>query len=297
MKKNSYDQSIDEAIGMVNAKHLSERNIRANIGRTPTMPPDLREQMPKKKYVSNKRLQNKRKSKLPKSIAFLLAAGILAGGIKAITLGMDYSKDKSLAESQEHVSETFDTQNIYEKTGLTEQENNTIQILNSDLNSLIQKYKEKPESVSQEDINTLLQNCYSIGKDVAFNKIARALTQYYHQNPDTIDTQTSSRYFSYKVGNPKNNEPLYYIAECKINNGIPTYTPVATNKEIQDYVGSQYALLDFINQDDINIDKAIQKAKEATTQINNMVNYNLHFEKGLLNRNLVIDKEKDIEDR
>ena len=325
MEKNFNDEENSlnqELFGMVNSHSSTSPYIEANYGKTPTKPQDYRinakpgrntsndkpyyphtpsvppkAKYPKKIYKSSNKLSSKKKNKLPRALSLLLATGFLVGGIKAITLGIDYIRDNTLAESQEHLSNLADSQNIYERTGLTEQENNTVEILNSDLNSFIQKYEENPGSVTKDELNTLLQNCYSIGKDVAFDKIARALILYYHQNPNDVNSQVSSQYyFSYRLGNPKNNEPLYYIAQCKLKNSTPVaYIPIATNKEIQDYVASQYALLDYINHDNINFDDAIKKAKEATTQINNMVNYKLHYEKGLLNKNLVIDTDKDID--
>ena len=88
----------------------------------------------------------------------LLSAGILVGGIKAITLGVDYFQSQvrsnELTESQENLSEMSKSRNTSGSIETYQQEDNSLEILNSNLNNILQKYEESPKSVTQEEVNT-----------------------------------------------------------------------------------------------------------------------------------------------
>ena len=322
MDKNFKDEENDlneELFGMVNSHSSTSPYVEANYGRTPTMPEDYRinakpgrdigddkpyyphtppvppkAKYPKKVYTSNKKANEMKKRKIPKPLVYLLSAAILAGGIGAITLGYDYfhskSIDKGLSESQENLSETSNKDNsaVIETY---QQQDNSLEILNSDLNNLLQKYKEDPKSVTQEEVKTLIKNCYSVGQDVIFSKIDSALDSYYQNNPDEVRFESDNTNYVYKTGDPEKNEPMYYIAESRTTpNGLEVYTSVASGKKIESYIAPQKNLLDLSNKDNLNIEQAIKKLKECTTSINNMQLSKLHFEKGILSgKNLVID--------
>ena len=279
MKSNNYDASIEDAISMVNAKHLSEKNIRNNSGKRPYMPPDLRiEQQAKrtqKKYVSNKRLRNKKRIKLPKALSLLLAAGILSGSIAAITLGYDHitsiNRDNDLAQSQENLADMANRETALEEIETYEQGDNSLEILNSDLNNLIQKYKENPDSITQEEIRNLLSACYQEGRDVVFSKMAEAYNKYSLENdeyPKTIKAQD----LIYRVSDGKDNMTPYYIANRPDQVNNPNGTALPSNNELSNFISTQLKIndLNLSNETSLDIEDALNLLKEGVSDINNL---------------------------
>lgn len=279
MENNSYDASINDAISMVNAKHLSEKNLRTNILKKPYMPPDFRKEQDvkkaPKKYVSNKRLRNKRRSKLPKALSLLLAAGILSGSIAAITLGYDHitsiNRDNDLAQSQENLADMANRETALEEIETYEQGDNSLEILNSDLNNLIQKYKENPDSITQEEIRNLLSACYQEGRDVVFSKMAEAYNKYSLENdeyPKTIKAQD----LIYRVSDGKDNMTPYYIANRPDQVNNPNGTALPSNSELSNFISTQLKIndLNLSNETSLDIDDALNLLKEGVSDINNL---------------------------
>ena len=279
MKNNSYDASIEDAISMVNAKHLSEKNLRTNIQKRPYMPPDFRKEQDvkkaQKKYVSNKRLRNKKRSKLPKALSLLLAAGILSGSIAAITLGYDHitsiNRDNDLAQSQENLADMANRETALEEIETYEQGDNSLEILNSDLNNLIQKYKENPDSITQEEIRNLLSACYQEGRDVVFSKMAEAYNKYSLENdeyPKTIKAQD----LIYRVSDGKDNMTPYYIANRPDQVNNPNGTALPSNNELSNFISTQLKIndLNLSNETSLDIEDALNLLKEGVSDINNL---------------------------
>lgn len=279
MKNNSYDASIEDAISMVNAKHLSEKNLRTNIDKKPYMPPDFRKEQDvkkaQKKYVSNKRLRNKKRIKLPKALSLLLAAGFLSGSIAAITLGYDHitsiNRDNDLAQSQENLADMANRETALEEIETYEQGDNSLEILNSDLNNLIQKYKENPDSITQEEIRNLLSACYQEGRDVVFSKMAEAYNKYSLENdeyPKTIKAQD----LIYRVSDGKDNMTPYYIANRPDQVNNPNGTALPSNNELSNFISTQLKINDLYssNKTSLDITDSLNLLKEGVSDINNL---------------------------
>ncbi len=279
MKNNSYDASIEDAISMVNAKHLSEKNLRTNIDKKPYMPPDLRKKQDvkkaQKKYVSNKRLRNKKRIKLPKALSLLLAAGILSGSVAAITLGYDHitsiNRDNDLAQSQENLADMANRETAIEEIETYEQGDNSLEILNSDLNNLIKKYKENPDSITQEEIRNLLSACYQEGRDVVFSKMAEAYNKYSLENdeyPKTIKAQD----LIYRVSDGKDNMTPYYIANRPDQVNNPNGTALPSNNELSNFISTQLKINDLYssNKTSLDITDSLNLLKEGVSDINNL---------------------------
>ena len=103
------------------------------------------------------------------------------------------------------------------------------------------------------------QNCYSLGREIVFDKVDSGLRDYYEEHPDKSSVQSAdeagSRYI-YRVGNSKNNESPYFIAvRAMTPSGVETDTCVADGQEISDYVGSQLEVSNYIDSDNFNVGK------------------------------------------
>lgn len=279
MKNNSYDASIEDAISMVNAKHLLEKNLRTNIDKKPYMPPDLRKEQnvkkAQKKYVSNKRLRNKKRIKLPKALSLLLAAGILSGSVAAITLGYDHitsiNRDNDLAQSQENLADMANRETAIEEIETYEQGDNSLEILNSDLNNLIQKYKENPDSVTNEEVRNLLSACYQEGRYVVFSKMAEAYNKYSLENdeyPKTVKAQD----LIYRVSDGKDNMTPYYIANRPDQVNNPNGTALPSNNELSNFISTQLKINDLYssNKTSLDITDSLNLLKEGVSDINNL---------------------------
>ena len=137
----SIEDELDQSMfNLVNSHSLSYRNSRANFDKNPEMPKDYRKGVSssiaksnsqKRIYKSNKKSKDMKRKKIPKSLLLLLSAGILVGGIKAITLGVDYFQSQvrsnELTESQEKLSEMSKSRNTSGNIETYQQENNSLQ--------------------------------------------------------------------------------------------------------------------------------------------------------------------------
>ena len=303
MKNNNYDASIEDAISMVNAKHLSEKNLRTNIDKKPYMPPDLRKEQDvkkaQKKYVSNKRLRNKKRIKLPKALSLLLAAGILSGSVVAITLGYDHitsiNRDNDLAQSQENLADMANRETALEEIETYEQGDNSLEILNSDLNNLIQKYKENPDSITQEEIRNLLSACYQEGRDVVFSKMAEAYNKYSLENdeyPKTIKAQD----LIYRVSDGKDNMTPYYIANRPDQVNNPNGTALPSNNELSNFISTQLKINDLYssNKTSLDITDSLNLLKEGVSDINNLYTLkNFSIEDNFMGGKKLVIEEKE----
>ena len=301
MKNNNYDASIEDAISMVNAKHLSEINIRNNRGKKPYMPPDLRKEQQAKrtqnKYISNKRLRNKKRIKLPKALSLLLAAGILSGSIAAITLGYDHitsiNRDNDLAQSQKNLADMANRETAIEEIETYEQGDNSLKILNSDLNNLIQKYKKNPNSVTNEEVRNLLAACYKEGRDVVFSKIAKAYNEYSQENdefPKTIDAE----HLIYRVSDGKDNMTPCYIAYRPDSVNNPNGTALPSNDELSNFISTQLRIKELYSNEPLSdVSKSLNLLKEGITGINVFYTSDFNIEKGLFGERKLVIEEKE----
>ena len=301
----SIEDELDQSMfNLVNSHSLSYRNSRANFDKNPEMPKDYRKGVSssiaksnsqKRIYKYNKKSKDMKRKKIPKSLLLLLSAGILVGGIKAITLGVDYFQSQvrsnELTESQEKLSEMSKSRNTSGNIETYQQENNSLEILNSDLNNILKKYEENPNSVTQEEIKDYLKVASQLGMDLLFDKVANAYNDYGRSN-DSYHIDISSENLYAKRSNSKEEytQP-YTIVHRQMVNGTNKDTVIADNPITSDYISSMIDMSDLANADDFEIKKAINSSIVSTTQINNMANYSLHYEKGLLDTNekLVVD--------
>jgi len=297
------DQSM---FNLVNSHSLSYRNSKANFGKSPVMPEDFRKGVSssitksnsqKRIYKSNKKSKYMKRKKIPKSLLLLLSAGILVGGIKAITLGVDYFQSQvrsnELTESQEKLSEMSKSRNTSGNIETYQQENNSLEILNSDLNNILKKYEENPNSVTQEEIKDYLKVASQLGMDLLFDKVANAYNEYGKANNLYHIDISSEDLYSKKANAKEEYTHPYIIVHRQMVNGINNDTVIADNPITSDYISSMIDMSDLANSDSLRIKEAIDASIVSTTQINNMANYSLHYEKGLLDTNekLVVDKE------
>lgn len=297
------DQSM---FNLVNSHSLSYRNSKANFGKSPVMPEDFRKGVSssitksnsqKRIYKSNKKSKYMKRKKIPKSLLLLLSAGILVGGIKAITLGVDYFQSQvrsnELTESQEKLSEMSKSRNTSGNIETYQQEDNSLEILNSDLNNILKKYEENPNSVTQEEIKDYLKVASQLGMDLLFDKVANAYNEYGKANNLYHIDISSEDLYSKKANAKEEYTHPYIIVHRQMVNGINNDTVIADNSITSDYISSMIDMSDLANSDSLRIKEAIDASIVSTTQINNMANYSLHYEKGLLDTNekLVVDKE------
>lgn len=260
---------------------------------TPDLPPKVKYH--KRKYKSSSKLSSKKKNKLPRALSLLLAAGVLAGGIKAVTLGIDLSRDNALAESQQNLAEMTNRETALEEMGVYKQEDNSLEILNADLNNLLQKYKESPDSVTQEEVRNLLGACYQEGRNVVFSKMADAYNKYSQENdeyPKTIEAKD----LIYRISDGKDNMPPYYIANRPDQVRNPNGTALPSNNELSDYISTQLKIKElYSNENLLDVSKSIELLKEGFTDINKIYSSDIHCEKQWTgNKTLVIDEyERD----
>ena len=261
---------------------------------TPDLPPKAK--YSKRKYKSSSKISSKKKNKLPRALSLLLAAGVLVGGIKAVTLGIDLSRDNALAESQQNLAEFSNRETALEGMGVYKQEDNSLEILNSDLNNILQKYKENPDSITQEELRNLLGACYFEGRDVAFTKMAEANNKYSLENdefPKTIEAKD----LIYKVSDGDDYMTPYYIAYRPDQVKNPNGTALPSNSELSDYVSTQLKIknLYFSTDSSLNVAESLNLLKEGITDINKIYSSDIHYEKQWAgNKTLVIDEyERD----
>lgn len=303
----SIEDELDQSMfNLVNSHSLSYRNLRANFDKNPEMPKDYRKGVSssiaksngqKRIYKSNKKSKDMKRKKIPKSLLLLLSAGILVGGIKAITLGVDHFQSQvrsnELTESQEKLSEMTKSGNTSGNMETYQQEDNSLEILNSDINNILQKYKEDPNSVTQEEVKTYLKSASQLGMKLLLNKVASAYNDYGKENdPYHIDISSDDLYAKKSNGKEEYTQ-TNIIVKRQIVNGINKDTVIADNPITSDYISSMIDMSDLANSDNLGIKEAINTSIVSTTQINNMANYSLHYEKGFLDTNekLVVDKE------
>lgn len=294
-KTNRPDEKYREPVMPVdyrkNATPGKGTNNKPYYPHTPDLP--QKSQYPKKKYKSSRKLSSKKKNKLPRALSLLLAAGIIAGGIKVVTLGIDLSRDNSLAESQQNLAEMTNRETALEEMGVYEQKDNSLEILNSDLNNLLQKYKENPNSVSQEEVRNILGSCYLEGRNVVFSKMADAYNTYSQENdeyPKTVESEN----LIYRVSDGKDNMTPCYVAYRPDSINNPNGTALPSNNKLSNFISTQLKIKDlYSNENLLDVSKSIELLKEGITDINDFYTSNFNIEKGLLGGRKLIIEEKE----
>ena len=287
-----------------NARSTRQANqiIRENIGRgmPPVMPKDERLPYSKSngKLVYYGKMKDHQKSKLPKSLSLILAAAIAVGGISAITLGIKHvqnkSRDNSLARSQQSLEEvTFQGTNLND-LNVDQSQNSNLLILNSDINSLLNRYKQNPESISEQEVAQLLSATYQEGRDTVFPKIADAYNNYSQENdefPQTIDSDHLVYWYSKDVGH-------YHIAYQNDLSNNPNGQAIAyNNNKLTNFITEQENMHDLYEvdidtgtlklKDGTTINQAINSLISGITDVNEIASSNIYFEKGLLGEKLL----------
>lgn len=267
-------------------------NDKPHYPHTPELP--QKSLYPKKKYKSSNKISRKKKNKLPRALSLLLAAGVLAGGIKAVTLGIDNTRDNSLAESQQNLAEMTNRENNLEGMEGYQLDNNSLEILNVDLNNLLQKYKESPDSVTQEEVKSLLGACYQEGRNVVFSKMAEAYNNYSKENdeyPKTIKAQD----LIYRVSDGKDNMTPCYVAYRPDSINNPNGTALPSNSKLSNFISTQLDIKELYFSDEtlLDISKSLNLLKESITDINEFYTSNFNIEKGLLGERKLIIEEKE----
>ena len=269
--------------------HRIANNAKPHYPHKPDLPP---------KYKSNKHLSGRKNNKLPKALSLLLAAGIITGGIRAVTLGMDLSRDNALKESQENLAEISNRESNLRGIDIYQQKDDSVILLNADLNNLLQKFKESPDSVTQEEVRNLLGSCYQEGRDVAFSKMAEAYNKYSQENdeyPKTIEAED----LVYMVSDYEDYMTPCYIAYRPDEMKNPNGTALPSNSKLSDYISTQLKIknLYFSNDTSLNVSDTLNLLKDGISDINDFYSSEFSIEKGLFGgRNLVIEQsEKNTE--
>ena len=136
-----------------------------------------------KKFTSNGKISNK-KPNPGKAIIYFLAAGLAIGAIKYLPNWYKEYTKPTIEESHKIIEYIGQNSSALEQLGITQEDNNSLQLLSADYESLSAKYAKDSSSVSQTEIKQLLQECYSIGRNVLFSKVYEATNQFYAENPD-----------------------------------------------------------------------------------------------------------------
>lgn len=287
-----------------NAKSTRQANqiVRKNIGKgmSPVMPKDERLPYSKAngKLVYNGKMKEHKKNKLPKSLSILLAAAITVGSVSAITLGIKHIQDKSrndaLTSSQQNLEEvTFQGANM-DKVNAEQSQNNNLLILNSDVNNLLNRYKQNPYSISEQEVAQLLSATYQEGRNTIFPKIANAYNDYSKENdefPQTIDSNHLVYWYSKDVGH-------YHIAyQNDLSDNSNGQAIAYNNNKLTKFITNQENLHGLYEvdsnaktlklKDGITLSQAINSLISGITDINDIASSNIYFEKGLLGEKLL----------
>lgn len=270
----------DDVLNLVNRQHASFKEVRNIAGNTAGTYRNGNAQRhssrvthssnEKRKYTGNLRAKQPRPKR---ALIFALAAAIAVGSLVVSKVHSELEKP-NLEESQEILADISNNQFVLNELGLSQENSNAVQLLNADLESLSERYAENPSSVSDKEVKDLLQSCYSLGREIVFDKVDSGLRDYYEEHPDKSSVQSAdeagSRYI-YRVGDPKNNESPYFIAVRGMTpSGIETDTCVADGQEISDYVGSQLEVSNYIDSDNFNVRKGLELAQNAIEDVSRM---------------------------
>lgn len=325
VKFNDEDRVNDDNvfINLARKNYNAQRNAiqaqeitKQNTGKSPVMPEDGRinsssfgkkvkasngkNSKAKSSYVYNGKMKKHKNGKLPKSLALLLSAGFAIGGIGAITLGVNYLQDKlrdeKLANSQQDLQNMFDRETALGEFNTYQTQNNNISILNSDLNSILERYEQDPNSVSQDEIASLLKGIYTQGKEMVSSKVANAYNDYKQETNSSLLVE--SEVLTYKHS-PRDGNVPYTMAYV---NDSHNYVYLPSNEKLSDFIGSQMDILLCYGADgslveDISNEKALDYAKVGTTELNEMAISDFTYEQKLGSPVLVISEhEKEISD-
>ena len=292
---NSIDDDFFRNIANTNYRNVKQQEIakkaQSYIGQDPILPKK------NSKYIYKGKMANKKKNKLPKALSLILAAAIAVGGISAITLGVKYLKnnarDNDLASSQQNLEDvTYRNTNSSElNTNLSQ--NNNLLILNSDLNNLIERYAQNPDSVSQEEVAQLLNAVYQEGRNIIFPKIANAHNNYSQENdefPQIIDSDHLIYLNTKDVG--------WQVAFKEDLNSNSNGQAIAYNNDkLTNFIKNQESMKNLYELDvttntlklkeDTTIDKAINSLISGFTDVNYIASSNIYFERGLLGEKIL----------
>lgn len=259
-----------------------------------------------KKYIHKGQMTAKKKGKLPKSLSLILAAAIAVGGISAITLGIkhiqDNSRDNALSNSQQTLEDTAYNNINSTELNTNQSQNNNLLILNADLNNLLKRYKQDPNSVSQEEVANLLNTTYQEGRNIIFPMIADAYNSYSQENdefPQVIDSEDlvylNTKDAGWQIAYRSNSNINYNGQAIAYNsNKLTDFITTQENMHNLYEYNSETSTLNL--KEGTTIEQAINCLVNGMIDVNDIASSDIHFEKGLLGEKILKINERQKED-
>lgn len=272
-------------------------NAQKSSGQKPVMP---------KKYIYKGQMATKKKGKLPKSLSLILAAAIAVGGISIITLGIkhiqDSSRDNALSNSQQTLENTAYNNINSTELNTNQSQNNNLLILNADLNDLLKRYKQDPNSVSQEEVANLLNTTYQEGRNIIFPMIADAYNSYSQENdefPQVIDSEDlvylNTKDAGWQIAYRSNSNINYNGQAIAYNsNKLTDFITTQENMHNLYEYNSETSTLNL--KEGTTIEQAINCLVNGMIDVNDIASSDIHFEKGLLGEKILKINERQKED-
>lgn len=247
----------------------------------------------------NGKIQNK-KPKLSLSKRLLIGAAILTGGAIAISLGslavknfVSNQRNQALSESQQNLQNVNSNEREI-NIDYYSNEDNSLYLLNNQINDLLKKYEQNPSSVSRDEVASLLSATYQEGRNVIFPKVAKAYNSYSQEN-DEFPKEINSENLVYWHSKGVNG---YYISNQTDPVNNPNGQAIAyDNSDLSDFISNQLNIHRLYKtnpnsgavelEDDVTLDNAINSLTVGITQVNNMSALDVHYEKGLFGNKIL----------
>lgn len=247
----------------------------------------------------NGKIQNK-KPKLSLSKRLLIGAAILTGGAIAISLGslavknfVSNQRNQALSESQQNLQNVNSNEREI-NIDYYSNEDNSLYLLNNQINDLLKKYEQNPSSVSRDEVASLLSATYQEGRNVIFPKVAKAYNSYSQEN-DEFPKEINSKNLVYWHSKGVNG---YYISNQTDPVNNPNGQAIAyDNSDLSDFISNQLNIHSLYKtnpnsgavelEDDVTLDNAINSLTVGITQVNNMSALDVHYEKGLFGNKIL----------
>ena len=229
----------------------------------------------------NGKIQNK-KPKLSLSKRLLIGAAILTGGAIAISLGslavknfVSNQRNQALSESQQNLQNVNSNEREI-NIDYYSNEDNSLYLLNNQINDLLKKYEQNPSSVSRDEVASLLSATYQEGRNVIFPKVAKAYNSYSQEN-DEFPKEINSKNLVYWHSKGVNG---YYISNQTDPVNNPNGQAIAyDNSDLSDFISNQLNIH--------SLYKTNPNSGAVELEVNNMSALDVHYEKGLFGNKIL----------
>lgn len=263
----------------------AQNATKANVGKSPVMPKGAKRAtskfFSKSKLHYHGKMKDRKKHKMPASLTLLLASAFLVGNIALLHYINNKEINKDLATSQNTLQNMLDREASLHNLNIYQEENNSLQILNANLNNILERYEQDHNSVSKDEIAQLLQNIYEEGKDISLPKLADAYNSYQNSNNSSKISPDDLQY----VYTPRDSGVPCSVALYNINTDSYTYLFI-NSEQLSDFVASQFKISSSYGIDEngnaellCNVPNALLYAKMGTAELNNLATSTITYSK------------------